>query len=282
MQIQYYIQSSGKTRGPCTLAEMQQHIRRGRLSRFHKVSVNKGKTWAAASNFPELFPPPPKMHLPKPAAGTSQVQPAALGGHAPADREPSVFGLVNDPQPQQPQYQAEFAAQPATQPELEMSWYYSYQGEPLGPVSLQELQRQVQSGQVTAASMVWTDGLEAWVEAGRVELLFTANGEVAGQTAGMQSASPGAEGQPAQLAMASMILGLLGGCILPFIGSLLAVVFGHMALNQMRRTGVQKGRGLAIAGLILGYFLLTILLVSGIAVLAYLLMHTPAPAAVEP
>ena len=49
-------------------------------------------------------------------------------------------------------------------------------------------------------------------------------------------------------AIASLVLGIIG----MVIGSILAVVFGHMALGQIRRTG-QGGRGLAIAGLVLGY-----------------------------
>ena len=49
-------------------------------------------------------------------------------------------------------------------------------------------------------------------------------------------------------AIASLVLGIVGAVI----GSILAVVFGHMALGQIRRSG-QSGRGLAIAGLVLGY-----------------------------
>ncbi len=37
-----------------------------------------------------------------------------------------------------------------------------------------------------------------------------------------------------------------------WIGSVLAVVFGHIALAQIREHG-QGGRGMAIAGLVLGY-----------------------------
>ncbi|MDQ4213448.1 DUF4190 domain-containing protein [Microbacterium capsulatum] len=40
--------------------------------------------------------------------------------------------------------------------------------------------------------------------------------------------------------------------IFAFFISLLAVVFGHVALAQIRRTG-EQGRGLAVAGLVLGY-----------------------------
>lgn len=47
------------------------------------------------------------------------------------------------------------------------------------------------------------------------------------------------------LAITAFVLGLLG------LG-LLSVVFGHVALGQIRRTG-ESGAGLAVAGLVLGY-----------------------------
>jgi hypothetical protein len=46
-------------------------------------------------------------------------------------------------------------------------------------------------------------------------------------------------------AITALILGLAGG-------SILAVIFGHVARAQIRRTG-EQGNGLATAGLILGY-----------------------------
>jgi hypothetical protein len=56
-------------------------------------------------------------------------------------------------------------------------------------------------------------------------------------------------------ATASLILGLtsipFGWCLL-FIPSVLAVVFGHLALRQIRSTH-QEGRGAAITGLVAGY-----------------------------
>lgn len=53
------------------------------------------------------------------------------------------------------------------------------------------------------------------------------------------------------LAIASLVLGILWFW---WIGSLLAVIFGHSALNEIGRSqGRIGGRGLAIAGLVLGY-----------------------------
>ena len=64
------------------------------------------------------------------------------------------------------------------------------------------------------------------------------------------------------LAIASLVVGCLW---IWWIGSLLAVVFGHVALNQIARRG-QSGRGLAIAGLALGYIGLATMLFAMLAV----------------
>jgi fatty acid desaturase len=51
------------------------------------------------------------------------------------------------------------------------------------------------------------------------------------------------------LAIASLVLGIVW---LYWIGSILAVIFGHIALHQIRDRK-EAGRGLAIAGLTLGW-----------------------------
>ena len=72
---------------------------------------------------------------------------------------------------------------------------------------------------------------------------------------------PGGPGQRAGqgkangFAVASLVLGLLG---ITVIGAVLGIIFGIMALRQIRRTG-QRGRGLAIAGLIFSAIWLVLL-----------------------
>jgi hypothetical protein len=53
------------------------------------------------------------------------------------------------------------------------------------------------------------------------------------------------------LALLALIFGVLGG--------LLSLPFGHIALSQIKRTG-ESGRGLAIAGLVLGYIYLAVII----------------------
>jgi hypothetical protein len=52
------------------------------------------------------------------------------------------------------------------------------------------------------------------------------------------------------LAIASLVLGILW---LYWLGSILALIFGHIALHQTKQNPYQGGRGLAIAGVVLGY-----------------------------
>jgi len=62
---------------------------------------------------------------------------------------------------------------------------------------------------------------------------------------------PNAPSKVNGFAIASMVLGIVW---IYWIGSILAVVFGHIALRQIQGSNdTQSGRGMAIAGLVLGY-----------------------------
>jgi hypothetical protein len=54
------------------------------------------------------------------------------------------------------------------------------------------------------------------------------------------------------MATASMILGIVG--IFCGVTSILAIIFGHIAHSQIKRTG-EGGAGMATAGLVMGYII---------------------------
>ncbi|MBO9662838.1 DUF4190 domain-containing protein [Dokdonella sp.] len=56
-------------------------------------------------------------------------------------------------------------------------------------------------------------------------------------------------------AVASLVFGVLSWFALPVIGAILAIVLGHSARGEIRRAppGTVDGDGMAIAGLILGW-----------------------------
>jgi Domain of unknown function (DUF4190) len=66
------------------------------------------------------------------------------------------------------------------------------------------------------------------------------------------------------MAIAAMVLGILW---VYWIGSILALIFGYVARDQIKRTG-QQGDGMAIAGIVLGWvgvgILAAILLIAGV------------------
>jgi len=68
------------------------------------------------------------------------------------------------------------------------------------------------------------------------------------------------------LAVVSLVAGILSffGHLIPFVGgftlALVAIITGHMARNQIRKTG-EGGMGLATAGLVIGYIHLALIAV---------------------
>jgi Domain of unknown function (DUF4190) len=56
------------------------------------------------------------------------------------------------------------------------------------------------------------------------------------------------------LAIASLICGIGTYFIIPFFGALAAIILGHIAVNEINNSnGLLKGKGMATAGLVLGY-----------------------------
>ena len=147
-----------------------------------------------------------------------------------------------------------------------MQWYYSNNATQMGPVTDAELRAMLASGKVNATDMVWQEGMKDWLPASSVPGLCVTP-HIAGNPY-QPPVSPGAFDAPmptSGLAIASLICGVIGivTCFLPGIA---AVICGHMALKQMAAPNAQvTGRGMAVAGLVLGY--LSILLIVAVGAL---------------
>lgn len=77
---------------------------------------------------------------------------------------------------------------------------------------------------------------------------------------------PATQSKTNGLAIASMVLGIIW---IWWIGSILAVIFGHRAISQIDSSrGAETGRGMAIAGLVLGYIGVATLAIFILAVVA--------------
>lgn len=60
--------------------------------------------------------------------------------------------------------------------------------------------------------------------------------------------------QTSSLAVTSLVAGILGWTLLPVLGTIVAIITGHMARKEIRTSGGRlDGDGLAIGGLVLGW-----------------------------
>lgn len=79
------------------------------------------------------------------------------------------------------------------------------------------------------------------------------------------------------LPLISLLVTILGFFAAGFIGPLIGVILGHISLRRMNLRGDDTNRGMAIASLVIGYFLLTIglliLIVLGVFIGAALFDH---------
>ena len=56
------------------------------------------------------------------------------------------------------------------------------------------------------------------------------------------------------MAVVSLVFGIASWCMLPVVGAIVAIICGHLARGEIRRSqGGLEGDGLAVAGLVLGY-----------------------------
>jgi hypothetical protein len=223
MSEQIYIRSRGRIQGPFSEEQLKLMARKSQFSRMHEVSKD-GVTWSRASASPELF------------ATVSEANPNTT--KSPVVDIPPVVG----------------ATSPSTG---HQSWYYHQFGATKGPVDFSRLQQLADAGEVVGEDLVWKEGMPEWIHAGRVPGLLrptevSAHAKAAAEPTVPQSHYAGMAEPPrvSGLAVASLVLGILW---LFGIGSLLAVIFGAVALHQIRIShGRVTGTGLAVAGLTLG------------------------------
>ncbi|MBF6589860.1 MAG: DUF4190 domain-containing protein [Ktedonobacterales bacterium] len=71
-------------------------------------------------------------------------------------------------------------------------------------------------------------------------------------------------------AIASLASAIFGIWPAPFVGSVLGIIFGHVALRDIRRSnGQREGRRAALAGLIIGYASLVVLALVIVAIVVF-------------
>lgn len=72
------------------------------------------------------------------------------------------------------------------------------------------------------------------------------------------------------LAIASLISGILGWTLLPWLGSIVAIITGHMARSEIRANPATKdGDGLALAGLIMGWAMIALSILTILVIMLF-------------
>lgn len=136
---------------------------------------------------------------------------------------------------------------------MQGEWFYGVAANRLGPVSATVLQQMAQSGQINPLTNVWSEGMPQWVPAGTLPLLYPPGT--------MQRFAPPASdggalnlllpmGPQSGFAIAAGYLGLFGLFLAPL--SILAIIFGVLALRDLKSHPEKRGKGRAITGIVLG------------------------------
>lgn len=159
-------------------------------------------------------------------------------------------------------------------------WYFELNGSQQGPEGTEQIQLRLSNGELSAATLVWREGMEGWVPLSQVpELQPSVSSNVA--PAGSPNSPPQyAQGPPGVgmaptqngMALTSMILGICScvltlGCGIGFVLAIPAVILGHIGRKQIKNGNqMQTGDGMALTGLITGYIIIGLSVVMGVFV----------------
>ncbi|HEV2805065.1 MAG TPA: DUF4190 domain-containing protein [Chthoniobacterales bacterium] len=164
-----------------------------------------------------------------------------------------------------------------------MQIHVARDGKELGVFSLEEINRQLAAGTLLVTDLAWYEGAAAWAALSTVPGVNATPAATTPPATPTTVATASAASAPLvpprrneQLAVLSLILsalGLFGFCCGFFMTAAIAgIVCGHIALSRIKANPELEGRGLALAGVVIGYvavagWLAWILLFGGLAVL---------------
>ncbi len=164
-----------------------------------------------------------------------------------------------------------------------MNWYYAKNGHQNGPVPTEDMIDRIAMGEIAPTDLAWCEGMADWLPVSQIPQLQVAppaRAEApASAPAAMDQPSPyqspaaaapaaspsyAVPGQPPSqgLAIGAMVCGILAfiGCCAWYLAgpvAVVGVVLGHIAISKIKANPVAYGgRGMARAGLVLGYLAL--------------------------
>jgi len=161
-----------------------------------------------------------------------------------------------------------------------MQIYIYHNGQQTGPFTEAEVKAQLISGAISLQDQVWWEGQAGWVALGQSSLAATlATAPPPAYTAPAVPA-PGMPGASlphsmvttpvtSQLAIWSLVCGILSFFCFSLIAAIPSVILGHMARSETKKNPNIKGGGMALAGLILAYIYMGLFICGTVAVVMF-------------
>ncbi len=141
-------------------------------------------------------------------------------------------------------------------------WYYVTPAGEKAEAPNDDLPAAVNAGLVTRETLVWQDGMVQWQPAGQAQPSLFPTAQPSVPAAATELPPPLANRSTPGLTIASFVCGLVSFTGLSILTGIPAVILGHMALKLYREEPDRyEGRGLAVAGLVLGYVRVAVLFV---------------------
>lgn len=170
-----------------------------------------------------------------------------------------------------------------------MQIHIARNGKAMGPFSLEEINRQLAAGTLNLSDLAWYEGASGWIPLSSVPGVTGGGvtpapppsaGATPMQPVAVPLAAPSVSTDTTEpLAICSLVLSLLGLFCCGFFAGIPGIICGHLALSKIEKNPGLQGHGLAMAGLIIGYFavvawLLYIIFFGGIGMLRGLMHHS--------
>jgi hypothetical protein len=152
-----------------------------------------------------------------------------------------------------------------------MQYFIHHNNQQIGPFTEAEVKAKLAAGEVSPQDHVWWEGQQGWTPLGQTALAGTVAPAVPRAPIVPQTTAATASDAPtSKLAVWALVLGCLG-FFLSLLASIPAIVLGHMSLNEIKRNPGMQGRGMALAGTILGYVFTLILPILSIIAISVLI-----------
>ena len=150
-----------------------------------------------------------------------------------------------------------------------MQIFIARDGQQTGPFSLEQVQQMLTAGGASGEDLAWYEGAPEWMPLSQVPGVTGNAPPPTPKLQPIQGTPRPTETRTSGAAVASMILGILGFIILPIVGAIAAIITGHIGLGTIKKgAGTVKGRGMAIAGLIMGYLQIVLVALAIVAAVA--------------